>query len=135
MNPIIPPGNVAKTIYQNILPSCVFSFLTTWLNPPFIRFTQSLKKNIPIAKSVPKCKATSKESGMFQLKIHGIKFIPPCGICIFPCPGSRTSAACPPSSCLCTRLFPDAGKPLPGTVAPVHADKLRPALPDPPVPS
>ena len=58
-NPIAPPGIVASTKYQNIFPSVVFSFFTTKLNPPLNNCNQSLKKNIPIASNVPKCRATS----------------------------------------------------------------------------
>ena len=73
INPIIPPGIVAITMYQNSLPSVLFSFFTATLNPPFISSIQSLKKNIPIANNVPKCNATSNDSGICQLKNHGIK--------------------------------------------------------------
>ena len=68
----VAPGIVARTMYQNILPWTVFSFFVTYKNPPFISSSQSLKKYKPIASSVPKCNATSKDSGIFQLKIHGI---------------------------------------------------------------
>ena len=44
------------------------SFLKTLLNPPFIRFIQSLKKKMQIASNVPKCNAISNESDIFQLK-------------------------------------------------------------------
>ena len=70
----IPVGIVTATMYQKILPSVDFFFYTTWSYPPFIRPNQSLKKNNVIANNVPKCNATSKLSGMFQLNIHGINF-------------------------------------------------------------
>ena len=60
-------------MYQNILPSTVFSFFIAKLKPPFIKPNQSLKKNIPIASNVPKWSATSKDSGTFHFKNHGIK--------------------------------------------------------------
>ena len=53
-NPIIPPGIVARTMYQNILPCTVFSFFVTYKKPPFISSIQSLKKYITIASNVPK---------------------------------------------------------------------------------
>ena len=55
-------------MYQNILPSIESSFLNTWFHPPFIRFIQSLKKNIHIASNVPKCSAISNDSDIFQSK-------------------------------------------------------------------
>ena len=79
IKPIIPPGIVAITRYQNIFPSKLFSFFTACLYPPFISSNQSLKKNITIAKSVPKCRATSNpskfmlnNSELVHPNIHGI---------------------------------------------------------------
>ena len=68
----IPVGIVDITMYQKILPSVDFFFLITWLYPPFIRFTQSLKKNRTIANNVPICNATSNDGLIsFHPNIHG----------------------------------------------------------------
>ena len=62
-------------MYQNSFPSVDFSFFTTCLYPPFIRFTQSLKKNKTIANNVPICSATSNDGLIsFHPNIHGNKF-------------------------------------------------------------
>lgn len=62
ISPIMPPGIVAMTIYQNIFPSKLFFFFTTCSKPPLISCIQSLKKKMPMASSVPKCSATSNPS-------------------------------------------------------------------------
>ena len=49
---MIPPGIVARTMYQNIFPSVDDFFVVTYSNPPFINCNQSLKKNNPIANNV-----------------------------------------------------------------------------------
>ena len=71
-NPIIPPGIVAYTRYQNIFPSKESSFLKTFLYTPTKSFTQSLKKNIAIASNVPAWSAKSKSTIASQLKSLGI---------------------------------------------------------------
>lgn len=48
----IPVGIVTATMYQNSFPSVLFFFLNTLSYPPFISFSQSLKKNIVIASKV-----------------------------------------------------------------------------------
>ena len=47
-NPKMPPGIVAATKYQNILPSFESSFFIAFLYPAINKFIQSLKKKIKL---------------------------------------------------------------------------------------